>query len=402
LRFQAVEKVPSSDSEHVLVVLEQVLRRGVSYDVERSGSRIILSGLGPSPRTINRMDTTVIDVRAENGMTLIDAKGSFLASALLGPTGQEEIVLEKLERIFDAAKEQLRSERERPRPPAPAAEVKAKLSPETKVAESATQAHVEQAPVTEFRATREASQERVGSEPRSFARRDSEELRSESSHRWILWTVLGAVLLSGVPFAIYYVATHSGPAPVQEAASVVKQGRSANPATSGGPEDAVRQWELAMRSSDAGSQAAYYAIPVDQYMWKHKVSGHDLQTMKQAEISRRRGLWTVKLESVNIKRNGDTAVVTLTKHIMEQPPGMKVRERLVHSELTLKNSLGIWLITSERDLVPRKRQAEETTDLEDEGETPDWARPSSAPAPASTPAPSSTSTPSSSSPPSTN
>jgi hypothetical protein len=87
-------------------VLEQRLRAMVS-DVERSGNRIILSGLGPSSRAINRHDTTVIDVWAEDGVTNIGADVSFQASAFLGATGQEEIMRLKLERLFEETKEQL-------------------------------------------------------------------------------------------------------------------------------------------------------------------------------------------------------------------------------------------------------------------------------------------------------
>jgi len=84
----------------VLGVLEDCIRAVSSNDLVRDGRRITFFGLGPSPRAINRRDTTVIDVKAENGGTTIDADVRFQASAFLGETRQDVVVQEKLDRIF--------------------------------------------------------------------------------------------------------------------------------------------------------------------------------------------------------------------------------------------------------------------------------------------------------------
>ncbi|HEY8997613.1 MAG TPA: hypothetical protein VIM60_06925, partial [Edaphobacter sp.] len=102
-----------ADSERVLMVLEHQLRRRAGGGVEREGSRIVLTGLGPSPRTINPRDRAVIDVRAEEGATLIDAEVSFQASSLLGPVGQEDVVRGKLMGLLGAARQQLEEEQDR-------------------------------------------------------------------------------------------------------------------------------------------------------------------------------------------------------------------------------------------------------------------------------------------------
>lgn len=100
LRFQTTKRVQGQDPELVLGVLEGCLR-SVSPEIVRQGSRITLLGLGPSPRAINRRDTTVIDVQREDGVTIIHADVRFQASAFLGTAAQDVVVQEKLNRIFD-------------------------------------------------------------------------------------------------------------------------------------------------------------------------------------------------------------------------------------------------------------------------------------------------------------
>jgi ketosteroid isomerase-like protein len=100
LRFQTTKRVQGQDPELVLGVLEGCLR-SLSNEVVRQGSQITLLGLGPSPRAINRRDTTVIDVKREDGATVIHADVRFQASAFLGTAAQDMVVKEKLDRIFD-------------------------------------------------------------------------------------------------------------------------------------------------------------------------------------------------------------------------------------------------------------------------------------------------------------
>ncbi|HEX2917852.1 MAG TPA: hypothetical protein VHN81_05000, partial [Edaphobacter sp.] len=100
MRFQTTKRVQGQDPELVLGVLEGCLR-SVSPEIVRQGSRITLLGLGPSPRAINRRDTTVIDVQREDGATVIHADVRFQASAFLGTAAQDVVVQEKLDHIFD-------------------------------------------------------------------------------------------------------------------------------------------------------------------------------------------------------------------------------------------------------------------------------------------------------------
>jgi len=75
--------------------------RSISSEIARQGSQITLRGLGPSPRAINRRDTTVISVQRDDGATVIHADVQFQASAFLGTAAQDAVVQEKLDRIFD-------------------------------------------------------------------------------------------------------------------------------------------------------------------------------------------------------------------------------------------------------------------------------------------------------------
>lgn len=453
VRFQTVEKVSSEDSGRVLALLEEHLRQ-VAGRLEREGSRIVLSGLGPSPRAINLNDTTVLEVKPEEGMTRIEVESNFQASALLGPVGQEEIVREKLQRVIEAARQQLEEERGRaeverrqqfeesrkaieaqreqvvepkadpmrplpvkPQAGAPAVEIKDKALPEVKTADEVTmpaegpasETAVESRTVSrtasrvgskkvnvdkeeakvkpflvakgeesgEFKQSRESKTHAAVGDSSAFEfmkqESDDAEESAQRDRTWIRWMAVAACLLVLTPFAWRYLSERrQQPPPIKPVPAAVKV-----PVPQNTPENAVRQWELAMRTTDAAAQTAYYAIPVEQYLWKHNVSRQDLEAMKQAEIARRRGQWTVKIEDVTIERDGDEAKVKLVKHTTEQPQGGRVRERFVPSELTLKKSLGIWWITSERDVAPRQTAVEE-------GVTPSWARPLAVTAPSST------------------
>ncbi|MEG9437644.1 hypothetical protein JAO29_15950 [Edaphobacter sp. HDX4] len=106
MRFQTTKRMPKQDPERVLGVLEGCLR-SVSNEIVREGTQIRFSGLGPSPRAVNRRDTTVIHVDAQDGVTILHADVRFQASAFLGASSQDAVVQAKLERIFEEMRGQL-------------------------------------------------------------------------------------------------------------------------------------------------------------------------------------------------------------------------------------------------------------------------------------------------------
>ncbi|HTH53193.1 MAG TPA: hypothetical protein VL495_04520 [Edaphobacter sp.] len=110
MRFQTVEKIPGREPDAVLRAMEEGLRE-ISSEMVREGQRITLMGLGPSPRARNRRDRTVIDVKATDGVTLIEVDVTYQASAFLGEASQNVVVQEKLDRVFDEMRAQLGLER---------------------------------------------------------------------------------------------------------------------------------------------------------------------------------------------------------------------------------------------------------------------------------------------------
>ncbi len=440
-------------------------------DVERAGNRIILSGLGPSSRAINRRDTTVIDVWAEDGVTAIGADVSFQASSFLGDSGQEEIVRLKLERLFEETEEQIDFERRRAearfermqilastgtavgyereneREPesfavmspdaspivtmdnhsrdeivddlalpadiaaqsdesitlssetltdvgdmhpesASAVELNSEVAeiPVAEVPEPATGSLLEAvAPEAPEIADPPAKAAVITAEPPAASTEETietaetesmrrhEPIASEAndaqeeevvveveggskSTRWIVWGLLAACIPAFLPFGVHYFHSWRAGSEVNRPISVVSTPKvvasaPAHPAPAADPAELLRQWELAMRSTDAAAQAAFYAVPVERYLTRNNLGKEAVQADKQAGIDKRKGHWTVKMERVKISRQSDTEVTAnFLKHFIEQEDGKPVKEWFIPSRLKLRNEYGIWWITSESDL----------------------------------------------------
>ena len=112
MRFLTTETVQTPDSEIVLRALETALPE-ISDEVVRDGHQITLRGLGPSPRTRNPRDITILHVSSDHTTTVIKADVSFQASAFLGTTPQDSVVRSKLDYIFDQVRSQLSLEAQR-------------------------------------------------------------------------------------------------------------------------------------------------------------------------------------------------------------------------------------------------------------------------------------------------
>lgn len=106
MRFQTTETVQIDDSEKVIDALEASLRE-FSDELRRDGHKIILYGLGPSPRSRNYRDIAFFEVVSKSGITTIYADVSFQASALLGASSQDAVVRSKLNYAFDQVRMQL-------------------------------------------------------------------------------------------------------------------------------------------------------------------------------------------------------------------------------------------------------------------------------------------------------
>jgi len=206
---------------------------------------------------------------------------------------------------------------------------------------------------------------------------DRSDAKKSRRLRWSAWAAATVVLVLA-PVAWLYlprdpkeeVAPAQQTQPSAQAASVepapahavpVQQPAPAEPAPSpaaakepGSDEDpaaAVKDWESAMSSRDASAQAAFYADPVERYFLRHNVTKDQVVADKQAVIDRRKGIWTVKMERVQLTRPNDKAVkVSLVKHYRVQEDGKSVSEWFVPSQLQWIRADGRWQIKSERDL----------------------------------------------------
>jgi hypothetical protein len=95
VKFELTEIVAVANPDEVLRVLEQQLRF-VAGDVVRTKWQVTAYGIGPSPRTVNRRDTTVIEGHAVEGTTVLQVSVTYQASALLGNAPQDDIVRSKI------------------------------------------------------------------------------------------------------------------------------------------------------------------------------------------------------------------------------------------------------------------------------------------------------------------
>ena len=106
MKFEIHQTVEAADPEMVLRALEMCSRE-ISSEVVRSGDRLTLRGVGPSPRSKNKHDITVFHVNAQNNETVIQGEVNFQASALLGDTSQQEVVRSKLADLFEQMRAQI-------------------------------------------------------------------------------------------------------------------------------------------------------------------------------------------------------------------------------------------------------------------------------------------------------
>ncbi len=106
MKFELTESIAVANPDRVLQVLERHLH-AVAGDVEFEGDKLVAYGIGPSPRTINRRDVTVIGAQLVAGETLLRIDVNYQASALLGNMPQDGIVRSKIEGAIDEMRGEL-------------------------------------------------------------------------------------------------------------------------------------------------------------------------------------------------------------------------------------------------------------------------------------------------------
>jgi hypothetical protein len=405
MRFEVRETVPTPDCETVLRVLEGCLR-DVSTEIVRKEQQITFYGLGPSPRSVNPHDTTVIFADVENNQTILEAYVMFQASALLGETAQDEVVRLKIDQIFQQMKTQLdmqemsgthsyppvetlylpvaepelaepetaKSETAEPEIVQPWSAKPEPAEPESPDDEPLEEAGMLDAPQplepleAEPLAEPELGIETQLLEPISGAPARSRFLVASICAVAVVLLIAGAFLLrthyrSAAPRTVapkrQAAVTHdqsskSGsdiPIVTTEAAVTAPHSGAQFDLEAADPKVWLQQWVAAMRTRDAVAQAAFYADPVERYKGQANVSRDEVLKEKQAAIADRRGLWTLKVENVVVERLTNSEVqVRFAKHFIDQPAPSEIWERVIRTQLTLKKVEGSWRIASEEDL----------------------------------------------------
>lgn len=390
MRFQTSETVQVSDPERVLRVLETCLQN-ISPEVVRRGDEITLRGLGPSPRSVNPHDKTVLRVTAKRDQIVIDADVNFQASAFLGEMPQDEVVRSKLNQVFL----QMRSQLDGDALFASALDAKSSAAPSSQADVEPVEAGDVRPENPAFPIAHETPLEPVPEpkvEPKEYSPRGPEQISLVHKEGYretkdvkpdrggrVGWWMTGWIVLLLIVGGSYLYFWHHGEvatsfhrliepptvvvapepsnadivAPVNDEVHVAPppHAQSPVPAKAIDPKVWLQDWASAMRTKDPAAQAAFYAIRVDNYLGKHNVSRDTVLRDREATIRIRKGIWTMKMENVVVLRQTDSeAVIRLIKHFIDEPAPSEVLEWFVPSELILKRTNEGWKISSEKDL----------------------------------------------------
>jgi ketosteroid isomerase-like protein len=106
VRLQFNEIVEHPDADLILRTLEHCFH-DVSLQVIHSEDQLTVYGLGPSFRTMNPNDKTILRATRQQAATLLHAEANFLASALMGDMPQDTVVRSKIEQALQCMKTQL-------------------------------------------------------------------------------------------------------------------------------------------------------------------------------------------------------------------------------------------------------------------------------------------------------
>lgn len=394
MKFQHDEIVEHSDADLVLRTLERYFRE-ISLETVRTGDQLVVYGLGPSFRTMNHNDKTIVLATPQLSATMVHTEANFLASALMGDVPQEDIVRSKIERMFESLKAELNSgavshqkapsalqasepvsvgsanadvshiAKDSPSPPVEAEQISTLPTGDTRdLGDLPERPSIDQQPEPKI-------DEPVLPPPRHSAVMPSlaEMEDVPAKRRWPAVLLLLILLLGGggyflrhrYSFQSLYASMSGG----QAASTAVKENAAANiapstppltnsepPAPAEMPRDIkawVEVWAAAMRTGDAQAQMAFYATPLNRYFLTPDVSREQLLKDKQSEIESRQGVWTFKAEHVVVENETPTsAVVVFIKHIIVGLPSSAIKEQHIKTQLKLKLVDGNWKITSER------------------------------------------------------
>lgn len=409
MKLQLDEIVEHPDVDLILRTLERSLRE-VSLETIRDKDQLTVYGLGPSFRTMNRNDKTIVQATSQPTATALHIDATFLASALAGDIAQEDIVRSKIERAVASLKTELNCGgissvissvpvSEMPQADAPVstaaagtvapiiAEITLPAPVDTKPdplptvelrpsipARTATEASIEPQPELHPKPELRKDEPVLIAADRSVPAPPSgkEEVadKKRRSAMLLLLPVLVVLLIAAGYFVQRRAASQSLSAAKPEvqatapSAPVAKESpapsalaesaQPAQPAPAEMPSDIkawVELWAAAMGTSNIESQLSFYETPLNRYFLNAGVSKEQLLKDKQSEIDNRKGPLTFKAEKVVVEKQTPTnAVVTLIKHITVQLPSSTIEEQHIKTQLKLKLVDGGWKIISERTI----------------------------------------------------
>lgn len=395
--------VEHPDAGYVLRTLQYYLRE-VSLETVRTEDELIVYGLGPSFRTMNPKDKTIVRATSQSFATTLHAEANFLPSALVGDVAQDDIVRSKIERAFELLKTELSydtaSRRTAPRTlqtvpttpldrevetlsataragappsaeedvtsPAPIDQVpdlpltsSVELKPELKPAPKPAPGSSEPAFALPRRSASVPSTAAVKAEAASVKRRRSAILLllpllvlllAAAGYLWNRRSAQGLLAAGPASNSANRTVEHKAAAPALTLpASVSTPAQALSVATPKDIKAWVQTWAAAISTRDVQTQLGFYETPLNRYFLTPNVSREQLLKNKQAEIDGRKGVWTLRAEDVVVqKRTSTNAVVFLTKHITVELPSSTTREERIKAQLKLKMVDGAWKIISER------------------------------------------------------
>ena len=357
MKFQLDEVVEHPDTDLVLRTLEHYFR-DVSLQAVRTGDQIVVYGLGPSFRTMNHNDRTIVLATSRRPVTVIHTEANFMPSAFMGDAPQDDVVRSKIERVFESLRVQLNSETA-----APIDAERISLPPINRPRDFSSPSSAQQK--TEVKTDEPALAGSLRPVTVSSAAIMQAGPTKKRQYTILLLLALLILLFLGAGYFLQHrYQSFSSKSAEQAASSAAVNNTTAPllspPARRGQfvPTEMPREirpwveaWAAAMRTRSAQAQVSFYANPVDRYFRKPDVGREQLLKDKQSEIKSRNGLWTFKAEDIHVlEETPSTAAVQLIKHVIVELPSSAIREQHIKTRLKLRLIDGNWKITAEQTL----------------------------------------------------
>jgi ketosteroid isomerase-like protein len=399
MKFHLTKIIEDRSPAVVIRALEKCLKQE-AWEIKRHDAHVVASGIGTSRNAVNLSDRATFDIESEAGIITVEVDVEYQYAWFLPEDSQDETVHARIESVFANTRAELKlapewliAQNETEEQPTALPEQATPSEALIATFEDATLSKLDSGEV-ETSGEVEKEQQTSGSEVEELSTEPSMSIMPLEVRRQLSGSVgvprrhgfgaasviLAAIsLVTCIAFWMAYPKDHfsnghavnlvpsrqsaprnfSAPPETQatpEAAPTTGEDNSPSTITSPATatedlKDWLEEWAASQRTRDARSQASFYAEEVRPYLARPEASREAVLQTKQDAIFHRRGLWTFEIEDVSIRREGENkASVVLKKHFMTQTDTIRVSERRVPTQLTLKRLQDGWQITGERDL----------------------------------------------------